>query len=306
MSIQPPRIGIDLGGTKIEIVGLDPQGNERHRARVPTPQGYETVIETIAGLVADADRALGASATVGVGIPGHINPKTGTVRNANQTALMGNPLDRDLAARLRRPVAVANDANCFALSEAVDGAGAGAPIVVGLILGTGCGMGLVIDGKLINGANRFTGDLGHTSMPWPSASERMGPRCFCGRLNCIEAFVSGSGLRADYVGAGNLRDDLGPTGAEIAERAAAGEEKARKALERHTERLARVCAAIISIIDPHVIVVGGGASNLEHLYDEVPKLWGPFIDTEIGATRLVKARHGDSSGVRGAAWLGQQ
>jgi len=298
-----PRVGIDLGGTKIEVVGLAPDGTERHRARVPTPVAYEAVIEAIAALVAEADRVLGTAATVGVGIPGHINPKTGTVRNANQTALMGNPLDLDLASRLRRPVRVANDANCFALSEAVDGAGAGQKVVAGVILGTGCGMGIVLDGVPLEGANRFAGDIGHTSMPWPSAAERAGPRCYCGRLGCVEAFVSGSGLRADYVGALSLRDDLGPTGAEIAARAAAGEERARRALERHTERLARVCAAIISLVDPNVIVLGGGASNLEHLYDEVPKLWGPFIDTEIGATRLVKARHGDSGGVRGAAWL---
>ncbi|MCC7427143.1 MAG: ROK family protein [Alphaproteobacteria bacterium] len=298
------RLGIDLGGTKIEIIALGPDGTERLRKRVPTPQGdYAGTVRAIAALVADSEGALGGRGSVGVGIPGAISPATGLVKNANSTALIGHPLDRDLAAALGRPVRVANDANCFAMSEATDGAGAGAEVVFGVILGTGCGGGIVVHGRVLTGPNAIAGEWGHNPLPWAGADEMPGRRCYCGRVGCIETWLSGPGLAADYAGSAELPRGRAADAGLVAEHAAAGDADARAALDRHADRLARALAAIINVIDPDVIVLGGGLSKLDHLYEQVPRLWLPWIFTDRCATRLRRNRHGDSSGVRGAAWL---
>lgn len=293
------RIGIDLGGTKIEIVALDSTGREQFRRRVPCPRGdYPGTLEAVASLVADAERAAGP-ATVGVGMPGAISPATGLVKNANSTWLIGQRLAEDLAARLERPVRLANDANCFALSEATDGAAAGASVVFGVIVGTGTGGGIVVNGHVVVGANAIGGEWGHNPLPWPGADEWPGPPCYCGLTGCIETFLSGPGLASDHLRVtGQRLDALG-----IAEGAAGGESQAAATLERYASRMARALATIINTVDPDVIVLGGGVSNIERLYVRVPELWGEYVFSDHVATRLVKARYGDSSGVRGAAWL---
>jgi fructokinase len=294
------RIGVDLGGTKIEAIAIDPAGRELARRRVPSPaRDYDAIVAAIAGLVADLEGALGADATVGVGIPGVTSPATGLVKNANTTVLIGRPFDRDLAARLRREVRLANDANCFAMSEAADGGAAGARAVFGVILGTGVGGGLVIDGRIVGGANAIAGEWGHNPLPWPRDDERPGARCYCGKDGCIETFLSGPGLARDFAAA-TARSLTGP---EIVAAATAGEAAASAALERYEDRLARALATVINIVDPDVIVLGGGLSNLARLYDTVPRRWGAYVFSDAVNTRLVPARHGDSSGVRGAAWL---
>ncbi len=293
------RIGIDLGGTKIEGIALDPGGVERFRDRIPTPRGdYEATVEAIAGLVSDAERVIG-SASVGIGIPGAISPATGLVKNANSTWLIGRPLREDLTRRLQREVRIANDANCFALSEAVDGAAAGQPIVFGVIIGTGTGGAIVANGQVLIGANAIGGEWGHNPMPWPEADEWPGPPCYCGRTGCIETFLSGPGLSRDHQAA--TGDAIEP--ALIAARAAAGDPAAAKTVARYEERLARALASVINVVDPHAIVLGGGLSNIERLYKRVPRLWGRFVFSDHVATVLLRAQHGDSSGVRGAAWL---
>jgi fructokinase len=292
------KLGVDLGGTKIEAVALDDSNAERFRKRVPTPKGdYEGTLRAIAGLVADAGKALGAGDGLGVGVgtPGALSPATGLLKNSNSTVLIGKPLDRDLAALLRRPVRLANDANCFALSEAKDGAAKGCRVVFGAILGTGVGGGIVVDGHLLTGANAISGEWGHNPLPWPKDDERPGPLCYCGRPGCIETFVSGPGLTRDF--------DAKTPAEEIAALAERGNPEAERALARYEERLARALANLINILDPDAIVLGGGMSNVERLYRNVPKLWGPWVFSDQVATKLVKARHGDSSGVRGAAWL---
>jgi fructokinase len=304
------RIGIDLGGTKIEGIALGGDGRERARRRLPTPRGdYEGTLSTIAALVAELERACPAEAAdepsprrraeaplpVGIGIPGSLSPTTGLVRNANSTWLNGRPLDRDLEARLGRPVRIANDANCFALSEAVDGAGAGARVVFGVIIGTGTGGGVVVDGAVLEGLNRIAGEWGHNALPWPEAGEWPGPACYCGRTGCIETFLSGPGLARD--------DGRGLTAGEITARANAGEPAAAAALARYHGRMARALAGIINVLDPDVIVLGGGLSHIDSLYTRVPQLWGPYIFSDAVTTKLIKATHGDASGVRGAAWL---
>jgi fructokinase len=290
------RIGIDLGGTKIEGIALGPGGREMGRKRVPTPKGdYDATVAAVRDLVAALEGEDRAS--VGVGIPGAISPATGLVKNANSTWLIGRPFDRDLAAALKRPVRVANDANCFALSEASDGAAAGAELVFGVIVGTGVGGGLILRGRIVAGPNAIGGEWGHNPLPWPDDDERPGPICYCGKPGCIETFLSGPGLVRDYGGARNLGAD------DVAARAASGERAAREALARHVERMAKALATVINIVDPDVIVLGGGLSNLKHLYAEVPRRWGKWIFSDAVATRLVPPRHGDSSGVRGAAWL---
>jgi fructokinase len=304
------RIGIDLGGTKIEGIALGGDGRERARRRLPTPRGdYERTLSTIAALVAELERACPAQAAdepsprrraeaplpVGIGIPGSLSPTTGLVRNANSTWLNGRPLDRDLEARLGRPVRIANDANCFALSEAVDGAGAGARVVFGVIIGTGTGGGVVVDGAVLEGPNRIAGEWGHNALPWPEAGEWPGPACYCGRTGCIETFLSGPGLARD--------DGRGLTAGEITARANAGEPAAAAALARYHGRMARALAGIINVLDPDVIVLGGGLSHIDSLYTRVPQLWGPYIFSDAVTTKLIKATHGDASGVRGAAWL---
>ena len=293
------RIGIDLGGTKIEALALDAAGIECFRRRVTTPRGdYDRTMEAIAALVVDAERVAGAS-TVGVGIPGAVSPATGLIKNANSVWLNGRPLRADLERRLGREIRLANDANCFALSEAVDGAAAGARVVFGVIVGTGTGGGIVVDRQVLGGANAIGGEWGHNPLPWPEAGEWPGWPCYCGRTGCIETFLSGPGLAREHEQAtGEVLDAK-----EIAGRAAAGEQGAVATLARYEQRMARALASIINVLDPDVIVLGGGLSNIERLYTTVPRLWGRFIFSDAVSTRLVRAVHGDSSGVRGAAWL---
>ena len=293
------RIGIDLGGTKIEAVALDGSGRERFRKRVQSPRGdYPGTLEAIAGLVADAERAAGR-ATVGIGIPGAVSPATGLIKNANSTWLNGRPLADDLVRRLERPVRLANDANCLALSEAADGAAAGHRLVFGVIIGTGTGGGIAIDGRPVIGANAIAGEWGHNPMPWPEPDEWPGPPCYCGRTGCIETFLSGPGFsRAHQAATGEALD-----AATIAARAAAGDPVAAASLERYANRLARALASVINVLDPDVVVMGGGVSNIDRLYSRVPELWTAYIFSDHVATRVVRAAYGDSSGVRGAAWL---
>jgi fructokinase len=293
------RIGVDLGGTKIEIVALDRDGCERHRQRVATPrEDYAGTIEAIATLVSAAEAAVGP-ASVGIGIPGAVSEATGLVKNANSTWLNGRPLQPDLEARLGRPVRLANDANCFALSEATDGAAAGQAVVFGVIIGTGTGGGVVVNGRPVVGANAIAGEWGHNPLPWPDATELPGPPCYCGRRGCIETFLSGPGLARDYEAAAHASLDAAAIGAQ----AAAGVPAAEAALERYAGRFARAIASVINLLDPDVVVVGGGLSNLERLYERVPALWGEYVFSDQVVTRLVRAKHGDTSGVRGAAWL---
>jgi fructokinase len=293
------RIGIDLGGTKIEAIALDGQGRERMRHRVGTPRGdYDGTIEAVVSLV-DRVEAVVGRATVGIGMPGVISPATGLVKNANSTWLNGRRLLEDLTARLGRSVRLANDANCFALSEATDGGAAGASVVFGVILGTGVGGGLVVNGQVVTGANAIAGEWGHNQLPWPETSELPGPRCYCGRTGCIETFLSGPGLANDHRLATN--QDVDP--AAIVAAAAAKSVRAAETLDRYERRLARALASVINVVDPEVIVLGGGLSNVAQLYERVPQLWRPFVFSDAVATRLVRAVHGDSSGVRGAAWL---
>ena len=291
------RIGIDLGGTKIEIGVLGPDGLLVLRRRVATPPGYRAALEAIAGLIHAAERELGVTASVGIGIPGVISPATGLVKNANSKALNGHRLDCDLAALLGREIRVENDANCFALSEATDGAGAGHRVVFGVILGTGCGGGIVVDGKLLPGRHRIAGEWGHTPLPWPAIEEVPGLACWCGRNGCLETTLSGPGLARDCDGPGALDASLIPA------RAAAGEQQAQDALHRHTDRLARGLAVIVDLLDPDAIVLGGGLSNMAHLYAEIPRLLTKYVFTDVCDTPVLKNRHGESSGVRGAAWL---
>jgi fructokinase len=297
------RIGIDLGGTKIECVVLDHRGEICFRERRPTPRDdYDGTLEAIAGLVGAAERHIGRAATVGIGMPGAISPATGLVKNANSTWLIGRPLDRDLERRLGRPVRLANDANCFALSEASDGAGAGAEVVFGVIVGTGCGGGVVVRGHVLTGSSAIAGEWGHNPLPWPMPDELPGPPCYCGKRGCLETFLSGPGLVRDYVAAADTSPD-GVTGADVVARAASGDAAARASLDRYAHRLARGLATIINVLDPDVIVLGGGVSNVAMLYDAVPRWLGAFVFSDRVATTLVPPRHGDSSGVRGAAWL---
>lgn len=294
------RIGIDLGGTKIEGIALDDRGDPLARLRVPTPRGdYDATVGAVVDLVARLEADRPGAATVGIGIPGTMSPATGVVKNANSTWLIGRPFAGDLERALRRPVRLANDANCFALSEAVDGAGAGAEVVFGVIVGTGTGGGIVVRGHVLTGPNAVAGEWGHNPLPWPEPEEWPGPPCYCGRSGCIETFLSGPGLAADY---GRATGE--PLGAEaVVARAEAGEVAAREALRRYDSRMARALASIINVLDPDVIVLGGGLSNLAHLYGAVPRLWSAWVFSDQVSTRLVPPCHGGSSGVRGAAWL---
>lgn len=295
------RIGIDLGGTKIEIAALDEvKGSVLARERISTPRGdYGATIAAIRDLVAGMEVRLGRRGTVGIGIPGAVSPASGLVKNANSTWLIGRAFDRDLEAALGRPVRLANDANCFALSEAVDGAGAGASIMFGVILGTGVGGGIVVNGGVLTGANAISGEWGHNPLPWPGETERPGPACYCGRQGCIETFLSGPGLAADHARV----TGQALAGEDVVAAAAAGDAAAEATLRRYEERLARALAHLVNILDPDVIVLGGGLSGLSRLYQSVPRLWGRHIFSDHVATRLVPPKHGDSSGVRGAAWL---
>ena len=294
------RLGIDLGGTKIEAIALDGSGRERLRRRRNTPRGsYQPIVAAIAGLVGEIDRELGARGSIGVGIPGAVSPRTGRIKNANTTELIGHALDQDLAALLDRPVRLANDADCFALSEAVDGGGRGARSVFGVILGTGVGGGLVFEGRLITGPNSIAGEWGHNPLPWPRDEERPGPQCYCGRHACIEAFLSGPGFARDHAS----RTGASLTAAEIAAAAAGGDAAALHSVEVYAERLARALATVINIFDPEAVVLGGGMSNLAAIYARVPELWKGWVFSDQIETKLCRPVHGDSSGVRGAAWL---
>jgi fructokinase len=295
------RIGVDLGGTKIEIIALGDDGRELARRRIPTPkEDYRAILDAVATLVRDCERELGARGSIGVGTPGSISPATGLLRGSNSVCLNGRPIAIDLARALGREVLVANDANCFALSEATDGAGAAADVVFGVILGTGVGAGIVVRGSLLSGPNAIAGEWGHNPLPWPRDDERPGPPCFCGHTGCIETFVSGPGLERDYVRA----HGAGLAAHEIAARASGGDASCDATLAVYEERLARSLAHVINLLDPDVIVLGGGMSNVERLYANVPRLWSPWVFSDRVATRLVRHRYGDSSGVRGAAWLG--
>lgn len=295
------RIGIDLGGTKTELVALAVDGTRLLQLREPTPAGdYRATVALIAGMVLQAEAMLGVTASVGLGTPGSLSPVTGHMRNANSTCLNGQPLQQDVEAALGRAVCLANDADCFALSEAIDGAGRDAPVVFGVILGTGVGGGIVVDGRLLNGACGIAGEWGHNPLPpGPDTEGIAPPACFCGRYGCVETWLSGPALAADHVREGGERLTL----QQISGRAAVGDAQCRATLARHEVRLARALAGVINLLDPHVIVLGGGLSRLAGLYDNVPRLWTPYIFSDRITTRLCPPVHGDASGVRGAAWL---
>jgi len=298
------RIGIDLGGTKIEAIALADTatgaGATLLRRRVPTPAGdYAGILNAIAELVAVTENETGQTGTVGVATPGAISPSTGLLKNSNSTVLNGKPLDRDLEARLRRPIRMENDANCLTLSEAVDGAAANARVVFGVILGTGVGGGVVVNRQLHDGRNRIAGEWGHNPLPWARADELPGPGCYCGKLGCIETFLSGAGLARDY----RLRSGQPRTAVAVAEAAAAGDPLANECLELYRDRLARSLASIVNVLDPDAIVLGGGLSNLTCLYPSLPALLKSYTFSADAGTPIVRAMHGDSSGVRGAAWL---
>jgi fructokinase len=288
------RTGIDLGGTKTEVAVLAPTGEIAWRRRTDTPDSYPDIVRNMAELVAAAESALGVPTTVGVGIPGVISPASGLVKNANTQVLIGHALDRDLALAIGREVRVENDANCFALSEAADGAGQGAPCVFGVIIGTGCGGGIVVDGKVVGGRHRIAGEWGHTPLPWPRADEYPPPPCWCGQAGCLELYLAGPGL---------ARSCDAPDAAAVLARAEAGDARAAAALDRHADRLARGLAVICNVLDPDIIVLGGGLSNMGHLYVRVPVLLRGYVFSDVLDTPVLRNRHGDSSGVRGAAWL---
>jgi fructokinase len=294
------RIGIDLGGSKIEIMALDAAGNALLRRRMPTPTGdYRKTLAVIKQLITVTEQQLGQRGTIGIGIPGSPSPTTALIRNANSTCLNGEPLQQDIRQLLQREVRIANDANCFALSEATDGAAAGAASVFGIILGTGAGGGIVINGKLHEGTNLVGGEWGHNPLPWMDAEEFPGPACWCGKQGCIETFLSGPGLSRQY------REITGEAlSAEAIATAAAHDDSAAEAiLQRYESRLARALASVINLLDPECIVLGGGLSNLHRLYENIPSLLSEYVFSDCVNTRIVPPLHGDSSGVRGAAWL---
>ncbi len=292
--------GIDLGGTKIEGILLDDTGQVAFRRRVATPAGdYGATLDAIAALHRELEEQAGESLPLGIGTPGSASPATGLMRNANSTCLNGQPLQADLERKLERPLRMANDADCFTLSEAVDGAGEGAGIVFGVIIGTGTGGGIAVNGRLLAGPNSVAGEWGHNPLPWPGEDELPGPPCYCGKQGCIETFLSGPGLARDHQQQTGKRLDA----REIVSLAENGDPSAEATLQRYESRLARGLASIINVIDPHAIVLGGGLSAIDRLYRNVPKLWQEHVFSDTVTTRLLPPRHGDSSGVRGAAWL---
>ena len=294
------RIGVDLGGTKIEAIALSEAGGELLRRRVPTPAGgYQAILRAITSLVLEIESAVGERGSVGIGTPGALSPATGLIKNSNSIALTDKPLDRDLEGLLARPLRFANDANCFALSEAVDGAAAGAEVVFGVILGTGTGGGIVARGQVRTGRNAIAGEWGHNPLPWPRAEELPGPPCYCGKQGCIETFLSGPGMQRDH----ERRTGERLSAQAIASRARGGDTSALETLELYEDRLARGLASVINVLDPDAIVLGGGLSNIDRLYQGVLKRWGSYIFSDRVTTLLSKAKHGDASGVRGAAWL---
>jgi fructokinase len=294
------RIGVDLGGTKIEFVALERDGRELHRHRVATPRDdYDGTVRAIQEGVEKIEAGLGRRATVGIGIPGTISGITHRVKNANSTWMNGRPFDRDLCEALHREVRLANDANCLAVSEATDGAGAGKHLVFAVILGTGCGGGLAIDGRVHNGRNGVAGEWGHMTLPWMRAEEYPGPECYCGHRGCIETWVSGTGLEADYARATKMR----LRGKEIIARSEQGEAEALASVARYEDRLTRSLAQMIDILDPDIIVLGGGVSQVPRLHKDVPGRLKEYVFGREADTPVVVAKHGDASGVRGAAWL---
>jgi fructokinase len=300
MSNDNLRLGIDLGGTKIELIALGPDGSERLRQREPTPQGdYRGTLEAIRRLVETAERALGERGTLGIGTPGALSRATGRLKNSNSVCLNGQPILEDLQSLLGRPVRMANDADCFALSEATDGAAAGQPVVFGVILGTGVGGGIIVHGRPLSGPNAIAGEWGHNPLPWPNPDERPGPDCYCGQQGCIETFLSGPGLARSGFERLGVRLD-GPA---IVARAVAGDGDCEAVLRVYEDRLARALAHVINLLDPDAVVLGGGLSNCARLYENVPKLWGRYVFSDRVDTLLLPPKYGDSSGVRGAAWL---
>jgi fructokinase len=294
------RLGIDLGGTKIEIIALDGTGRELLRRRVATPQGdYHATLDAVAGLVRDAERELAATGTVGIGTPGSLSRATGLLRGSNSVCLNARPIKADLERLLAREVRISNDANCFALSEATDGAGQGGEIVFGVILGTGVGAGIVVHGRVLDGANAIAGEWGHNALPWPRDDERPGPACFCGKSSCIETWLGGPAMERDHHRVAGAR----LSSAAIVAGARDGNPDCEATVARYEERLARGLGNVINILDPDVIVLGGGMSNIERLYTNVPAQWGRWVFSDRVDTRLVPPQGGDSSGVRGAAWL---
>ena len=293
------RIGVDFGGTKIEAAALDPRGHVLARARMASPGSYDASLVAVRDLIDEVERLAGVTgASLGVGIPGSPSPASGLIRNANTTHLNDRPLRTDLERVLGRPIRLANDANCFALSEAVDGAGAEAHVVFGVIVGTGCGAGVTVGRQVLEGRNAIAGEWGHMPLPWPTPDELPGPTCFCGRRNCLESWISGPGFARDH--------GTGETAAAVAAAAVAGEPRAVASLDRYTDRLARGLAVIADILDPDVIVLGGGMSNIERLYERLPAAIASYAFSDVFTTPVRKAVHGDSSGVRGAAWLWQE
>ena len=294
------RIGIDLGGSKIELAAMDAAGAVVLRRRIASPsRDYDAIVSALAALVEEAERDLGARASIGVATPGAVSHATGRIKNANSTVLNAQPLREDLERRLARPVRIANDADCFALSEALDGAGEGVEVVFGVILGTGVGGGIVVRGELLQGTNAIAGEWGHNPLPLPDAQDHPLPSCYCGRRGCVETYLSGPGMSADHAHRHGERLDA----ARIVERATAGDAAAEATLARYEERLARSLAVVINIVDPGVVVLGGGLSKIDRLYASVPRLWGRYVFSDVVRTRLLPPRHGDSGGVRGAAWL---
>lgn len=294
------RFGIDLGGTKIELIALDDSGLEVFRARMATPQGdYAATLDGMVQLVQQAEATLGISGTLGIGTPGAVSKLTGSIKNSNSICLNGRPLREDLEDRLKRPVRMANDADCFALSEAVDGAGKGYGTVFGVILGTGVGGGIVVGGRLLQGPNAIAGEWGHNPLPWMSLDEYPGPPCYCGKKGCIETFLSGPGLSLDH----QAKTGLELKAPAILESAEKGDPEAEATFWRYEDRLARALAHVINLIDPDVIVLGGGLSNCDRLYKAIPAHWGRYIFSDQVITPLLPPVHGDSGGVRGAAWL---
>jgi fructokinase len=300
MNSRALRAGIDLGGTKIAGVVLDASGIEVCRERVATPQGdYQLTLQALVGLVTTLEEKAGQQCSVGVGMPGSVSRATGLVKNSNSVCLNGQPLHRDLEVLLDRPLRFANDADCFALSEAADGAAAGAAVVFGVIIGTGTGGGLVVNRTLVSGPNGIAGEWGHNPLPWPQPDELPGPPCYCGRQGCIETWLSGPGLARDHQQTHGVSMDA----MTVAQCAELGDTRAAATMQRYVDRMARALASVINIVDPDVIVLGGGVSNYKRLTEAVPACWGEYVFSDRVDTRLVAAKHGDASGVRGAAWL---
>ncbi len=293
------RIGVDFGGTKIEAAALDADGRFLARVRRPNPGDYEAALATVRDLVAEAEKEAGQSGGIGIGAPGSVSLKSGLMRNANSVYLNGRPFREDLARALGRPIRMANDANCLALSEAADGAAAGGGVVFAAILGSGCGGGLVAHGSLIEGRNGVGGEWGHNPLPWPRPDELPPPVCWCGKPGCLELYISGRGLEADHSRSGG--ETLNGEGVVAAART--GDARARAALDRYVDRLARALATVVNLVDPDVIVLGGGMSNVDELYAHLPATIPPYVFADACETPIVAAAHGDSSGVRGAAWL---